>query len=347
MCAASCTPTAGGNAYQPVIAGLAVNWPEWARPTTGAIRAHRRRPAYRGVAKSMIHMYTPPVALPALVVDHYVSSVVSVCSGPDRGVVSVVLFGSVATGSYAPAISDVDLLIVVADSATEKDKLCLRDTISQLEASCGVAKRYPYERGVWDRIADRITANVRSFFVCTRSDLLSGDPGRILDISAMQARFVDRVAIPSIVGSGVTVWGEDLITQVPLLPIRRLDVGKAFFSFFNQLLFTAVGYPLTPGATKYAMETLKRSIHNCYYCYHLRPAQLAEEVAFFQQRIGTRIAFEDLMKLRTAYQPRFGFILRCFPTLVRLHVATAWDNQFPKAPCEVLDRPVRRDERAF
>lgn len=291
-------------------------------------------------------MYTPLVALPALVVDRYVSSVVAYCSDPDRGVVSVVLFGSAATGSYAPAASDVDLLIVVVDSATEKDKLCLRDTISQLEASCGAAKRYSYKRGAWDSVADRITANVRSFFVCTRSDLLSGDPGRILGIPPLQAQFVDRVAIPSIVGSGVTVWGEDLITRVPLLPIRSIDVGKAFFSFFNQLLFTAVGYPFTPGATKYAMEALKRSIHNCYYCYHLRPAQLAEEVAFFQQRIGPRVALEELLDLRTAYKPCFGFILRCIPTLVRLHMATARDNQFPKAPGKVLD-PRQSDKHAF
>jgi predicted nucleotidyltransferase len=282
----------------------------------------------------------------APVVDQYVSSVISACSNPDRGVVSVVLFGSAATGSYTSGFSDVDLLIVVADSATGKDKQRLRDTISQLEASCGVAKRYSYERGAWDGLADRITANVRSFFICTRSDLLSGDPARILDISAVQARFVDRVAIPSIVGSGVTAWGEDLLTQVPLLPIRWLDVAKAFFSFFNQLLFTAVAYPFTPGATKYAMEALKRSVHNCYYCYHCRPAQLAEEVAFFQRRIGPRVALEQLVKLRTAYQPRFGFILRCFPTLVRLHLVTAWDNQFPRDPRAVLDRPLRRDGSA-
>ena len=143
--------------------------------------------------------------------------------------------------------------------------------------------------------------------------MLSGDPARILDISALQARFVDRVAIPSIVGSGVTIWGEDLLTQVPLLPIRRLDVAKAFFSLFSQLLFAAVAYPFTPGATKYAMETLKRSTHNCYYCYRGRPAQLAEEVAFFQQRIGPRVALEQLMKLRTAYQPRFGLFCAASP----------------------------------
>ncbi|HEX3746880.1 MAG TPA: nucleotidyltransferase domain-containing protein [Bryobacteraceae bacterium] len=268
----------------------------------------------------------------AAAVEQYVSSVVRSCELPASGVVSAVLFGSAATGCYSPEISDVDLLIVVADSATAQDRLRVWDTVSELEARAGVTKRHPYQRGALDRLADRITANVRSFFVCTRGDLLSGDPARILNISAMQGRFVDRVAIPSIVGSGVTIWGEDLLPQVPLPPIRRLDVAKAFFSFFNMVLFTVTAYPLVPGATKYAMEALKRSIHNCYYCYRGHPGRLSEEVAFFQQRIGPNATLTQLMQLRRAYQPSLGFILRCLPTLVRLHVATARDNRFPQNP---------------
>ena len=254
------------------------------------------------------------------------------CAAPHSGIVSAVLFGSAAMGSYSSEISDVDLLTVVADGATAEDRRRVRETISELEARSGVAKRYPYRRGRLDAIADRVTANVRSFFVCTRSDLLSGDPARILDIPAMQARFVDRVAIPSIIGSGVTIWGENLLPHVPFLPIRRLDVAKAFFSFFNLVFFTAIAYPLAPGATKYAMEALKRSIHNCYFCYHCRPAQLSKEAAFFQRRIGPNVALAQLMKLRAAYQPSLGFVLRCFPTLVRLHLATALDNHFPLDP---------------
>ena len=245
----------------------------------------------------MVYTSSMPVSAPA--VEQYNSLVVRACADPNSGIVSAVLFGSAATGSYSPEISDVDLLIVLDDRATTQDRCRVRDTISELEERSGARKQYPYRRGALDAIADRITANVRSFFVCTRADLLSGDPARILDITAMQARFVDRVAIPSIIGSGVTIWGEDLLRKVPLLPIRRFDVAKAFFSFFNQMSFALVAYPLVPGATKYAMEALKRSIHNCYYCYHCRPAQLSEEVAYFQKRLGPNVSLAQLMKLRT------------------------------------------------
>ena len=113
---------------------------------------------------------------------------------------------------------------------------------------------------------------------------------------------MDRIAIPSIVSSGITVWGEDLLARVALLPIRRLDLAKAFFGLFNPVLFTAMVYPLLPGATKYAMDGLKRPVHSCHFRYKLRPAPLAEEVAFFEQRHGPSAALTRLLSLRTEYR---------------------------------------------
>jgi predicted nucleotidyltransferase len=265
-------------------------------------------------------------------VETYISSVVRVCEGPDSGIISAVLFGSAVSGSYSPEISDVDLLIVLHDGAMAEDRCRVRDTISEHEDRSGVRKQHLHRRGALDAFADRVTANVRSFFVCTRADLLSGDPARILSIPTLQAFFVDRVAIPSMLASGLTIWGEHLLPHVPFPPIRRLDVAKAFFSLFNQALFAAVAYPLLSAGTKHSMDTLKRSIHNCYFCYHARGAQLSAEVAFFQRRLGTATGstLAQLLRLRTAYQPSFAFVLRCLPTIVRLHSATAWDNRFPQ-----------------
>jgi hypothetical protein len=132
----------------------------------------------------------------------------------------------------------------------------------------------------------------------------------------------------------MTIWGEQLLPHVPLPPIRRFDVAKAFFSLFNQALFPVMAYPLLSAGTIYAMDTLKRSIHNCYFCYHSRGAQLSAEVAFFQERLGPgpRSTLAQVLRLRTAYRPSFGFVLRCLPTLVRLQLATARDNRFPQQP---------------
>jgi predicted nucleotidyltransferase len=245
---------------------------------------------------------------------------------------SVVLFGSAATGGFARPVSDVDLLLVLADGAPQEARDRLRREVDRLEVEHGFRDPADLPRGAVEAFARRVTANVRSFFVCNRGDLLSGNAARILDIPRGQALFVDRVVVPSIVGSAVTAWGEDLLPHVPLPPIRRLDVLKALYAFSNQLLLSAAMFPLVPAATKYAMAALKRSVHNCYFCYHLRPAPLEAELEFFQARLGHDRALAELAELRREYRRALGFVLRCLPTVARLHLRTALDNRFPRLP---------------
>ena len=115
-----------------------------------------------------------------------------------------------------------------------------------------------------------------------------------------------------------------------MAPIRRLEVFKAFFALFNQVLLTAGLFPILSGATGYAMDALKRPVHNCYFCYHGRRAALEEEIDFLQRK--RRIpALDQLLLLRGVYRESFGFVLRCFPALVRLHLRTALDNRFPRS----------------
>ena len=54
----------------------------------------------------------------------------------------------------------------------------------------------------------------------------------------------------SIVGSAVTVSGEDLVSQVMVPRIRRLDVFKAMFAFSCQLLLSLVTFTVLADATK-------------------------------------------------------------------------------------------------
>jgi hypothetical protein len=266
-------------------------------------------------------------------VQHYLADIVHGHGAPNGPLVSLIVFGSAATGGYASEVSDVDLLLVLSDAVDAAARRHVRDGVSDLEKQHGLAKHSASQTALITPLAafaERVTANVRSFFVCTRSDLLSGDPAKILGISAAQGRFVDRAATASIVRSAATAWGEDLLPSVPLAPIRRIDVLKAFFGLWNQLLFVLVTFPLLPDATKYAMGSLKRSVHNCYLCHHGWPAPLAAEVAFFETRYGPIATLQDLLILRNDYRPSFSFVLRSLATLARLHAWTARDVSFPR-----------------
>ncbi len=171
--------------------------------------------------------------------------------------------------------------------------------------------------------------NGLSSFVCRRNDLVSGDVARVFDLRPAEALFVDRIVLTNVIVSSVTVWGEDLLSIVHLRPVRRLDVFKAWFSLSSQVMMSLVAHALLPGATRYAMGALKRSLHSCYFCYHLNTAALNKEVTFFQQRLGRSQTLERLLELRAHYRNSFGFALRCLPTLLRLHLRAALDNTFP------------------
>ena len=260
----------------------------------------------------------------------YLEAIVETFAARQRAPVSVILFGSAATGGFSGSSSDVDLILVLPDDANHDDWLRLRDDVARLETLHGFHTGHLHARRGLEAFVERVTANVRSFFICTRGDLLSGRVARILDLRPSQALFVDRIVIPSIVGSAVTVWGEELVPHIPLSPIRRFDVLKAFHGLFAQVLLSVAVFPLLPNATKYAMGALKRSVHNCFFCYHGRPNALEEEVDFFQRRIGPSRTLAQLLDLRREYRQSFTFVVCCLPTLAWLHLRTAVDNRFPR-----------------
>jgi hypothetical protein len=79
------------------------------------------------------------------------------------------------------------------------------------------------------------------------------------------------------------------------------------------------------------MGALKHSLHSCFCCYQQRTTTLEDEVAFFDSRLGASRTLAELLSLRREYRPSLMFVVRCLPTLARLHLRTARDNRFPPA----------------
>ena len=269
------------------------------------------------------------VQLPARV-QAYIEALVQKCAQDQVSLVSVVLFGSAAKGGFSGDVSDVDLIIVVSGDASRTQRRRVAEDVARLEALHGLRPVTEHSPRALQALIERVMAHGLSCFVCTRADLISGDVARVLGVRRLEALFVDRIVFASIVGSAVTVWGENLIPQVPVPSVRRLDVFKALLSFSAQLVFCAVAFPALPDATKYAMGTLKHSLHSCYFCYHRRTAALELEVDFFRRRLGTSQTLVDLLALRDEYRGSFAFVIQCLSALVRLHLRTARDNRFPR-----------------
>jgi predicted nucleotidyltransferase len=263
-------------------------------------------------------------------VQTYLDAVVQTCAQAGHSLVSVILFGSAARGGFS-GVSDVDLIIVLPDDTTRENKRRLREEVARLETLHGFRPATAHSPGPLQARIERAVGHLFPCCVCTRGDLISGDVARVLDLRPWEAPFVDRIAFASIVGSAVTVWGEDLLPRVAVPSIRRLDIFKALFSFCNQVVLSVMTFPVLPDATKYAMGALKHSLHSCFFCYHRRTASLEEEVEFFNRTLGASQTLVELLSLRQQYRRSFAFVIRCLPTLARLHLRTARDNGFPRA----------------
>ena len=277
----------------------------------------------------MLHSASDGSAVP-LRIQTYVETIVRECAGKGLALVSVILFGSAAIGGWEKSVSDVDLILVMPDSATDEDTARLRSEVERIEILQGLRNEWAHGQSLLEKLLDRLTAHDRTFFICTRGDLLSGNIGRILRIHPLQAIFVDRIVLANFVASGITVWGEAILPLVPVAPIRRFDVFKALFGPFPTALLCVALFPLNPALTKFAMAVLKGSVHSCFFCYELRRASLGEEVSFFERRHGPNRTLTELLALRRQYRSSFPFVARCIPTLVRLHTRTSLDNRFPR-----------------
>jgi len=264
-------------------------------------------------------------------VQNYVSALAQLRVGDGRPLVSLVLFGSAAKGGFVSDTSDVDLFAILPDGSTPNDMRSLREAASRVEIDHGFRAPPGRPKNALERFAERAGGNAVSCFPCTRGDLLSGNIARIFDLRPIEALLVDRIVLANIIASAVTVWGEDLLPEVPVPSVRRIDVFKALLGAASLTLLSAAVFPLLPDATQYAMGALKHSLHSCYFCYHLRTAPLDEEIAFFKSRLGQGSALEDLVEQRGKYRRSFRFVVRCLPALVRLHLRTARDNRFPRA----------------
>jgi predicted nucleotidyltransferase len=258
-------------------------------------------------------------------VQAYLDELIRTCVHIEQPLVSLILFGSAASGGFSD-VSDVDLLIVVPSETKPESKQALRTEVARLEVVHGFRSATP-ARVLQARI-ERAVGHQFSCFICTRDDLMSGDVARILDLRPWEAPFVDRIVLASIAASAATASGENLLPGVRVPPVRRLDVFKALFGFACQIVLIVESFPLLPDATKYAMGVLKHSLHSCFFCYHRRTAPVEEEVEFFSRRLGASRTLDELLSLRRQYRRSFGFVIRCLPTITRIHLRTARENRF-------------------
>jgi predicted nucleotidyltransferase len=249
-------------------------------------------------------------------VQHYIDLVVKKLS-ERQALVSIIVFGSATTGGYKSGVSDIDLLVIVAENTSRQQKKEIQEEELLLEIAYGLKKNSSSVKGAVASFIEKKGGNDLSCFVCTEKELLTGNLSAIFNLNRAEALFIDRIVFANIVSSAVTGTGKDLLPGIAIPPILSTDLVKAFFGFFSFQLLTLLLYPFLPDATKYAMGTLKRALHCSYFYCHSQSAALEKEIHFFHSQMQTP-AFIDLQKLRDNYTPSIAFVFHSFLLLPRL-----------------------------
>ena len=263
--------------------------------------------------------------------EDYLYDVLSVIDSDDPSVVSIIAFGSVVKGGFSNAVSDVDIIVVLADHVSKKIKRFLDKELRSLEHKHGFRKHPKSIIETLNMLANELAGAYLSHFVCYRHELLAGNSARVLNLHPLLSFFTPATRIPfaNMILSGKTIWGEKVLNHVRISPITRLQLIQGCAVYLDMNFNTMLGFLIFRDATKIAMEVLKWCLHSCYFCYNLKAATVQEEVNFFVSKLGERTVFTELISLRQGYKKSFGFVRRCFPMIIKLYTKTLRDITFP------------------
>lgn len=261
----------------------------------------------------------------------YINEVVEIAVGQENDVVSIVIFGSVAKGGFTQGTSDVDVVVVLADDALRGRRKEINRQLMALELKHGLRERPRSKAEFAYRIIDRRAGLFLSHFVCYKHDLLAGNSARVFDVNPLADLLLlsTRIGFASIVTSAKTVWGEDLLKEVRILPITKWHLLMNCLAYLSLNALAFLTFPVHPNSTRYAMAALKGSLHSCYFCYNLKSATIELEINFFTKKLGEPSTLAELLSLRQDYRSTFRFVRRCFSTIMRLFIMTARENRFP------------------
>ena len=245
---------------------------------------------------------------------------------------SLIIFGSAVKGEYQPDLSDVDIIYVISDKTSKKEKKKISKELTKLEFKHTFRKKNGSIVDTVYKRAEDMTGMYVSHFVCYRKEFLAAKFSKVFNINLLLCKLFapTDVVWASVVKSATTLWGENLLEKTNFAEIKKNQIQKS--RAMNLVLCTAAltTYILHPDATKYAMEAVKWSLQTCYFSYTLKSASTVETVQFFLQKDFDNPLLEHLLDLRKNYKKSLQFILNSFKAVNDLHKKTLRENKFPK-----------------
>lgn len=231
----------------------------------------------------------------------------------DGDIVSIMLFGSHADGQ-AKSVSDIDLLIVVADSISDTLIRKASQHIEWLEIQEGLSLQPG--TSLLSRIyhlVDRQTGMFVSHFLCHRENLVQSEFHKIFQVSKISGLIApNQLVLHSIYLRGKIIWGENLIHYLKQNRFESSQIVKSYAMNTAQVLGSLILNFFNSNTTKRVLEAIKWSLYSCYVYENGQTSNLKDIVEYYNDQSGPFLQ-KQLRKLQSlrqkyAHDPVFSFL---------------------------------------
>ncbi len=231
------------------------------------------------------------------------------------GLRSVVLFGSAASAQFEEGVSDIDLILVVADDIENQVIAKLEATLQRLEAAHGPLKNRSHFLNVF---ASR-TALFKSHFIVRQSTLALLEMRRLFweaeGFSLAFGRFLLPLApsglvVRNMLTSGLVVYGENVLPRPSSINLESSTFARFFLVSLVMSVFGALSTLLFSDGTMFSLESAKWYFLNRTSYTAGRNVSVQEAVRFMQGS-APRLFLQRFLELRQSYHRSLAFSLAC------------------------------------
>lgn len=241
--------------------------------------------------------------------------------------VSMVLFGGVVEEYFADGVSDVDLIVVLADTCSKEDIKKARTTMKNIEI------KYNFSResgGIINRLLQLFnehTGMFTSHFVCKKSSFENANFNKMFLQTIPFFIIADlivpkRIVLTNVFGSARVIYGDDLLQQIKISKCGIIDLIKDCSMNFV-LSWVAIGvYPFSNAATKYSMQAMKWSFLACKTYLHEQSTNLDKACRYFMQNEIIGEYSKEMFQLRGNYKSDIHFVITTPLRIIYIHLIT-------------------------
>ena len=239
----------------------------------------------------------------------------------------MVLFGGVVEEYFADGVSDVDLIVVLADTCSKEDIKKARTTMKNIEI------KYNFSResgGIINRLLQLFnehTGMFTSHFVCKKSSFENANFNKMFLQTIPFFIIADlivpkRIVLTNVFGSARVIYGDDLLQQIKISKCGIIDLIKDCSMNFV-LSWVAIGvYPFSNAATKYSMQAMKWSFLACKTYLHEQSTNLDKACRYFMQNEIIGEYSKEMFQLRGNYKSDIHFVITTPLRIIYIHLIT-------------------------